>query len=108
MFKRSDVWAALGAVAALVLCGAAYEAAAGEIDAERAREAPLRKAVPVPILRCWQEGRLLFEEPLSAVPPELRRNARIAATDRQGRALTVIDMASTTCLVRNNDEPAQR
>jgi hypothetical protein len=107
MFKRSEVWAVLGAVAALALCGAAYEAAAGEIDAERLREAPARKPLPVTMLRCWQEGRLLFEEPLSAVPPELRKNARIAATDRQGRALAVIDMASTICLVRN-DEPAQR
>lgn len=92
----------IGGAAALGLLAASISAVAGVIDAERQREAaPVKKAQPVLLLRCWQEGRLLFEEPLSSVPPETRKNARITVTDREGRALQVIDMASATCLVRS-------
>ncbi len=93
---------AIGGAAAVGLLAVSIGAVAGVIDAERQREAsPLKKTQPVLLLRCWQEGRLLFEEPLSAVPAETRKNARITVTDREGRALQVIDMASATCLVRS-------
>ena len=100
MLRRAVV--VIGGAAALGLLAASISAVAGVIDAERQREAaPVKKAQPVLLLRCWQEGRLLFEEPLSSVPPETRKNARITVQDREGRSLQVIDMASATCLVRS-------
>lgn len=100
MLRRAVV--AIGGAAALGLLAASIGAVAGVIDAERQREAaPVKKAPPVLLLRCWQEGRLLFEETLSSVPAETRKNARITVQDREGRALQVIDMASATCLVRS-------
>jgi hypothetical protein len=100
LLQRAAV--AIGGAAALGLLVASIGAAAGVIDAERQREASsVKKAPPVLLLRCWQEGRLLFEEPLSSVPPETRKMARITVQDREGRALQVIDMANTTCLVRS-------
>jgi hypothetical protein len=101
MLRRAVV--AVGGAAALGLLAVSIGAVAGVIDAERQREAApvVKKASPVLLLRCWQEGRLLFEEPLSSVPAETRKNARITVQDREGRALQVIDMASATCLVRS-------
>jgi hypothetical protein len=106
MSKRNELLrravVAIGGSAAIGLLAVSINAAAGVIDAERQREAaPVKKASPVLLLRCWQEGRLLFEEPLSSVPAETRKNARITVQDREGRALQVIDMASATCLVRS-------
>jgi hypothetical protein len=106
MFKPSEVMrrgvVIVGGVVAFGLLAASIGAAAGVIDAERQREAaPVKKAPPVLLLRCWQEGRLLFEEPLSAVPAETRKSARLSVTDRAGQALHVIDMAGATCLVRS-------
>lgn len=92
----------IGGAAALGLLAASIGAVAGVIDAERQREAaPAKKTPPVLLLRCWQEGRLLFEEPLSSVPPETRKNARITVLDRENRSLQVIDMAGAICLVRS-------
>lgn len=62
---------------------------------------PVKKAPPVLLLRCWQEGRLLFEEPLASVPAETRNSARLAVVDRNGQSLYVIDMTGATCLVRS-------
>jgi hypothetical protein len=106
MYKPSDklrrTLVIIGGVAALSLLAASISAVAGVIEAERQRDAgPAKKAPPVLLLRCWQYGHLLFEEPLDSVPAETRKNARISVVDRQGRALQVIDMASATCLVRS-------
>jgi hypothetical protein len=100
MLRRAVV--AIGGAAALGLLAASISAVAGVIDAERQREAaPVKKAPPVLLLRCWQEGRLLFEEPLAAVPAEARKSARLTVTDRNGQTLHVMDMAGATCLVRS-------
>jgi hypothetical protein len=106
MYKPSDKLrlrvVIFGVAAALCLLAASLSATAGVIDAERQRDAaPVKKVPPVLLLRCWQYGHLLFEEPLESVPAETRKNARITVVDRQGRALQVIDMASATCLVRS-------
>jgi hypothetical protein len=106
MYKPSEVLrravVIVGGVAALGLLAASISAAAGVIEAERQRDAsPVKKAPPVLLLRCWQYGHLLFEEPLASVPAETRKSARLAVIDRNGQALSVIDMASATCLVRS-------
>lgn len=53
-------------------------------------------------LRCWQHGRLLFEEYLAALPTDSSRHPpKIVATDRQGRPIHVAEIDSATCLIRS-------
>lgn len=51
-------------------------------------------------LRCWQYGRLLFDEGPVSLPADARVNARLVATDRNGASLIVTDAGTTTCLAR--------
>ena len=53
-------------------------------------------------LRCWQYGRLLFEEYLVALPTDSARYpTKIVATDRQGRPILVAETNGATCLIRS-------
>ncbi len=103
MFKPSDVARRLlvaggiVAAAASVPCGAV-----AAVSTTPPREA----ATPVRIdggyqIRCWQHGRLLFEENHVTLPPDgARGSLRIAATDRTGRPLYLAQTDSATCLIR--------
>ncbi|HEX6361347.1 MAG TPA: hypothetical protein VFZ93_00205 [Albitalea sp.] len=52
-------------------------------------------------IRCWQHGRLLFEENRITVPLDSPSYVlRMAGTDRHGRPLYVADTQNATCLVR--------
>ena len=53
-------------------------------------------------LRCWQHGRLLFEEDDIGLPPEgSRYTLKLAGQDRDGRPLYVAETQNATCLVRH-------
>ncbi|MDM0108094.1 hypothetical protein QTH97_24310 [Variovorax sp. J22R24] len=57
-------------------------------------------------LRCWQYGRLLFEEGPVTLSAEARQGARMVATDRRGGALIVTaDPGGTTCMARPYPPP---
>ena len=57
-------------------------------------------------LRCWQNGRLLFEEGPVTLGAEARQGARMVATDRRGGSLIVTaDLGGTTCLARPAPPP---
>lgn len=52
-------------------------------------------------IRCWQFGRLLFEENQVALPTEKAQyGVRIAGTDRKGQPLLVAETKNATCLIR--------
>lgn len=51
-------------------------------------------------IRCWQHGRLLFEENHVGLPDTARYALRISGTDTQGRPLYVADTQHATCLIR--------
>jgi hypothetical protein len=51
-------------------------------------------------LRCWQYGRLLFDEGPVTLGPEARQSARLVAIDRNGAPLIVTGAGGTTCLAR--------
>jgi hypothetical protein len=51
-------------------------------------------------LRCWQYGRLLFDEGPVTLGAEARQGARLVAIDRHGAPLIVTDAGGTTCLAR--------
>lgn len=56
-------------------------------------------------LRCWQYGRLLFEENYITLPVEAsRKGAKIAGSDRSGKPVLVTDTSNATCLIRTPNE----
>ncbi|MEO7244233.1 MAG: hypothetical protein ABIX12_03700 [Rubrivivax sp.] len=51
-------------------------------------------------LRCWQYGRLLFDEGPVRLGADVQRGGRLVAQQRDGSALVVTDAGSATCLAR--------
>jgi hypothetical protein len=58
------------------------------------------KAAATYQLRCWQYGRLLFDEGPVTLSPDARQAARVVAYDRNGAAVIVTDTGGTTCMAR--------
>jgi hypothetical protein len=67
--------------------------------------APGQKVASSYQLRCWQYGRLLFDEGPVTLPAEARQGARLVAFDRHGSALIVTESGGTTCLARPAPAP---
>lgn len=52
-------------------------------------------------LRCWQYGRLLFDEPLAQIPAEAPgMTFRLQGDETQASAYSLIDTRAATCLVK--------
>ena len=62
--------------------------------------APAARASGKYTLRCWQYGKLLFDEGPVSLGSDARANARLVATDRNGSSLFVTDAGGATCLAR--------
>lgn len=97
--------AAMAAAAVLAVggIGATAGLASGVIapqDPPPAPAAPNARAPGTYQLRCWQYGRLLFDEGPVTLPAESRQAARLVAFDRHGATLIVTDTGGTTCLAR--------
>lgn len=52
-------------------------------------------------VRCWQYGRLLFEERDLTLPPEVAGGLKLRGTDRNRQPVYVADTGSATCLIRS-------
>lgn len=100
-------WPVAGIAAALL--AALLPAYAGVAATPAVEPAPaLARALPVQTttaggyqLRCWQHGRLLFEENNVALPTDNPRYAlRLSGNDGQGRPIYVAETQNATCLVR--------
>ena len=96
--------AAIGVMTQLPL-GAAAGLASGAGDGNpspvpSSAAAANQKAPGTYQLRCWQYGRLLFDEGPVTLSPEARQSARLVAIDRHGAALIVTAAGQTTCLAR--------
>jgi hypothetical protein len=95
--------AAIGMLLQLPL-GATAGVASGEGDRNASHAPPStaanQKAPGTYQLRCWQYGRLLFDEGPVTLGAETRQAARLVAIDRHGAALIVTDAGGTTCLAR--------
>jgi hypothetical protein len=68
--------------------------------AAAAAAAPNQKASGTYQLRCWQYGRLLFDEGPVTLGAEARQGAKLVAIDRHGAPLIITDAGGTTCLAR--------
>lgn len=53
-------------------------------------------------VRCWQYGRLLFEEQDVRLDDEVVGGLKLRGTDRQRHPLMVTDTGNATCLIRSN------
>jgi hypothetical protein len=106
-YQNRLLWAAaLAALAGLVLLPLATEAgtlvteraAAPDERAERSAAAPATRFQ----VRCWQYGRLLFEEQDVTLTDELVGGLKLRGTDRHRHPLMVTDTGNATCLIRAN------
>ena len=56
-------------------------------------------------VRCWQQGRLLFEENQVSLPADSARyGIKMNGTDRNGKPIYVADTANATCLIRSVED----
>lgn len=106
MFKPSDrlragMTEAVGVVlAATLLTPVVALAGVATLDPATAAAKPApHPAAPVQV-RCWQEGRLLFEENGVTLPDPAHYTTVVAGTDRQGRPMYVAETRNATCLIR--------
>ena len=68
-----------------------------------ARPAPTEPPPPAPGLyqiRCWQHGRLLFEDRIKLPEDGAAYGIRLSGTDRNGKPMYVAETRNATCLVR--------
>jgi hypothetical protein len=52
-------------------------------------------------IRCWQHGRLLFEDSIRLPADASVYGIRLAGADRNGKPMYVAETDNATCLVRN-------
>jgi hypothetical protein len=103
------IGAALVALAVpAALAGIAASAAPGTIaDADADAAAAAAAPRPAPAgggyqIRCWQYGRLLFEENRVTLPADAARyGIKMAGTDRRNKPIYVADTRNATCLIRS-------
>lgn len=108
MYKPSDTprgwrWigaalAALAVPAALAGIAASAPPAAGD---DKGAPAPRPGIGPYQV-RCWQYGRLLFEENRVTLPANAAQyGIKMAGTDRRNKPIYVADTRNATCLIRS-------
>jgi hypothetical protein len=51
-------------------------------------------------IRCWQHGRLLFEDRITLPADGAGYGIRLSGTDRNGKPIYVAETRTATCLVR--------
>jgi hypothetical protein len=83
----------------------------GLLGALAATPAPATAAEepPRPRLRCWQEGRLLFEETgWRSLSASARPERVLHSRESPGAAFSLFDVGSATCLLERDAPPAPR
>jgi hypothetical protein len=117
MFKPSDLKRALdcalespatAAIAMVVLLTVPVVASSG-VSSIESREAPQSGAYQKDSkgaynyqMRCWQHGRLLFEQNLVELPTDgSRYQLKVSGSDRYGRPVYVAETSNATCLIRS-------
>jgi hypothetical protein len=103
---KSGAWlpAALSLLLLTALAVAADESR-NPLDATPSARAP---AEPLYVMRCWQYGRLLFEERDLTQPPEISAGLKLRGTDRNRQPVYVTDTGNATCLIRSSTTAPRR
>ena len=93
--------ASLSCCAALALDGVTTTRSAAPIRQIAAAERPTH-ATGTHQIRCWQQGKLLFEETqVTLSAQQVEAWTRLEATDRHQQPLYVVDTRSGLCLVQS-------
>ena len=113
MFKPSEASGRRALRVAVLALSAPLSALAGVTTTTDSKEAA-RPAAAAPqgvqptkaggpySMRCWQYGRLLFEENLSSVPADGGQySLKVSGTDRKGQPVYVAETKNATCLIRH-------
>lgn len=105
----------LAAVAGIALAGIAGALWQWPVGAVGTPERAVPSVPPGPVaaykppatyqLRCWQYGRLLFDEGPVTLGPEARQGAKMVALDRNGAAVIVTEAGEATCIARPSPPP---
>jgi hypothetical protein len=110
MFNRSDL--ALAAVLAATVAGVLLlpdGALAGKVDAPPSAVPPPERQAATDDgtyqLRCWQYGRLLFEERALQLSTDTVEGLKLSGTDRRRQPVMVTDTGNATCLIRKAGAP---
>jgi hypothetical protein len=92
----------IAAVVGAAVLLASFAASAGVVE-DKAATATAKATEPARgyLLRCWQEGRLIVEEKLSALPASVDLTAaKLKALDTDNQAVYVTETKNATCLIR--------
>ena len=102
MFKRDKAIMLALCLPLAVWAGvtASTEAPGPVIRPSSKASAPAPKPAGAYQVRCWQYGRLLFEENRVSLPPGDGYAVKITGTDAQGHPLYVAETTNATCLIR--------
>ena len=120
MFKRLDIAVVRAVVQAVVeavvltvllavVLAVGLAATSGSAHAAVIDGAPPAKASPSPgstaaprfHLRCWQNGRLLFEQAVAALPADAGRSTRLQSKDGAQEPVIVYETRNATCMARS-------
>jgi hypothetical protein len=106
-FAALALWVPLWALAGVTTQPASKEAPAG-VAAPAATAAPAAPKSGAYQVRCWQHGRLLFEENHISLPADAAQySLKVSGTDRKGQPIYVAETKNATCLIRQaSDERA--
>jgi hypothetical protein len=122
MFKPSDLKRALerlldspaAAAASMVALMVVPVVATSGVSSVESKEAPSSAAYSKDPkgtfsyqMRCWQHGRLLFEQNLVELPSDgARYTLKVSGSDRYGRPVYVAETGNATCLIRSMTDNA--
>jgi len=75
------------------------------VSAATSSDKAARAAAGTYQIRCWQQGRLLFEENQVALPADSAKyGVKMTGTDRHGKPMYVADTTNATCLIRSVED----
>jgi hypothetical protein len=118
MFKRSEtnglralrlaalmLWAPLCVLAGVTTTTGSKEPAQPAAPAVQAAQTAQTAKAAAYQMRCWQYGKLLFEENLASLPTDgSQYSLKVSGTDRKGHPVYVAETKNATCLIRHASE----
>jgi hypothetical protein len=105
LFAGAAAWLPLAAMAGVTTGGAPPEPPSRAAPAAPSTAGTPKANTGSYQVRCWQYGRLLFEENHIALPVgNGRYGIKLAGTDPRGKPIYIADTDNATCLIRAASE----
>ena len=93
--------AAVMLTAALMLAFSGVAADAAVIDGVPPAKASSGSSSPRYHLRCWQDGKLIFEQSVATLPADAGRSTRLQSKDGAQEPVIVYETRNATCMARS-------